>query len=57
MWAGNNVIIVTAIPSFTHPTTNEVQVTLMGNVSFMCMAEGLPAVTYHWLYANDTGKL
>ena len=45
------------MPSFTHPTSNEVQVIFMGDVRFMCMAEGLPAVTYQWFYANDTGKL
>ena len=38
-------------------SSGEVQVTLMGNVRFMCKAEGLPAVTYQWWYANDTGKL
>ena len=45
------------MPSFTHSTNNQRIVAFMDDVRFMCIAEGLPAVTYQWLYANDTGKL
>ena len=53
----SNGIIVTAKPTFTTPSTNEVRVTDMEDIRLRCKGDGKPEVTYEWFYTNDSGEL
>ena len=45
------------MPMFITPIENEVEVIVMENVTLYCEGNGVPTVTYVWLYENESGKL